>query len=218
MLLVFVLAAMRLSLVERPFFSATNHLHRDDRPVAPMASLPGNPGDNDAAAKLFVALLARHERSLSGYILSLVPNWTDADDLLQETKLRLWEQFRVYDSSKDFGVWARTIAHYQVLTYRKRSHRQSARFTSTCVELVAAEAAAVATEADTRHRLLAECLAALSDASRKVLAFCYSDNLSIKDAAVKLGRSVRGLQRAVANLRRTLQQCVEDRLHQEERE
>jgi hypothetical protein len=42
--------------------------------------------------------------------------------------------------------------------------------------------------------------------------------MSIKDVAIMLGRSVRGLQRAVATLRKTLQQCIEDRLHQEGRE
>ena len=183
-----------------------------------MSVSPSNHAASEDRATLFVALLARHERALSGYIISLVPNWSDADDVLQETKLRLWEQFGDYDPAKDFGAWARTIAHYQVLTYRKRSNRQTARFTASYVELVAAEAAVVADEAALRHRLLAECLATLSDAGRKLLVLCYSGNVSVKEVAVKLGRSIRGLQRSVANLRKTLQQCIEDRLHQEERE
>jgi DNA-directed RNA polymerase specialized sigma24 family protein len=58
----------------------------------------------------------------------------------------------------------------------------------------------------------------LSDAGRQLLVLCYSGNLSVKQVALKLGRSVRGLQRAVANLRKTLQQCIEDRLHREEQE
>lgn len=173
------------------------------------------PDNNDRSTKRFVSLLAQHERTLTGYVLSLVPNWSDADDILQETKLRLWEQFGDYDPSKDFGAWARSIAHYHVLTYRKRSNRQSARFTGDFVELVAAEARTVIAEADLRHLLLADCLAALTDASRKLLVLCYASNKSVKDVAIMLGRSVRGLQRAVATLRKTLQQCIEDRLYQE---
>ena len=175
-------------------------------------------GDNDRNTKQFVSLLAKHERALTGYVLSLVPNWSDADDILQETKLRLWEQFGDYDPAKDFGAWARSIAHYHVLTYRKRSSRQSTRFTGTFVELVAAEAQAVMAEADLRHYFLADCLAALRDSSRKLLVLCYASDMSVKDVAIMLGRSVRGLQRAVAALRKNLQQCIEDRLHQEGRE
>jgi len=44
-------------------------------------------------------LLAKNERRLSQYVLALVPNWADADDLIQQTKVRLWEQFGQYDKS-----------------------------------------------------------------------------------------------------------------------
>jgi RNA polymerase sigma-70 factor, ECF subfamily len=177
---------------------------------------PDNNFNDDNRAKLFVTLLAQCERALNGYIISLVPNWNDADDILQETKLRLWEQFDNYDRQKDFGAWSRTVAHFQILTYRKQSSRQSVRFTKAFVDLVAVEAGKVAIDAQLRHRLLGECLATLSDAGRKLLTMCYSGKLSIKDVALKLGRSVRGLQQAVANLRKNLQQCIEDRLHKEE--
>jgi RNA polymerase sigma-70 factor (ECF subfamily) len=173
---------------------------------------PSLPADHEERAKLFVDLLAQHERGLSGYIVALVPNWSDADDVLQETKLRLWEQFEKYDPSKDFGGWARAIAHFQVLTYRKQSNRHSARYTSEFVDLVAIEAASVAVEANVRHRFLDECMRRLGEAGRKLLILCYAGNLSIKEVALRLGRSIRGLQNAVAKLRKNVQQCVENRL------
>ena len=70
----------------------------------------------------FVQLLSKCERRLNDYVLSLVPNWADAEEVLQETKLRLWQQYHEYDPTKDFGAWACTIAYYQVLTMRKRGH------------------------------------------------------------------------------------------------
>jgi RNA polymerase sigma-70 factor (ECF subfamily) len=173
------------------------------------------PGDNDRNTKSFVSLLAKHERALTGYVLSLVPNWSDADDIVQDTKLRLWEQFGDYDPNKDFGAWARSIAHFHVLTYRKQSSRQSSRFTNAFVELVAAEASTVIAKADLRHRFLHDCLSALGDANRKLLVLCYGSNRSVKDVAIMLSRSVRGLQRSVATLCKSLQQCIEDRLRQE---
>ena len=52
----------------------------------------------------FLRLLGEHERRLRGFILALVPHWADADDIAQEVRLRLWEQFDDYDPAKDFGA------------------------------------------------------------------------------------------------------------------
>ena len=64
-------------------------------------------------------LLAEHERQLAGYVHTLVPLWQDAEDVLQNTKLRLWEQFDSFQLGTDFAAWAITIAGYMVRTHRK---------------------------------------------------------------------------------------------------
>ncbi|WP_145282237.1 sigma factor [Pirellulimonas nuda] len=66
----------------------------------------------------FVTLLAASERQLAGFVLALLPNFADADEVLQETKLRLWEQFDGYDPSQSFDAWARSVAYFQILTKR----------------------------------------------------------------------------------------------------
>jgi len=101
-----------------------------------MAEDPSRCSDQETRTREFVRLLSLYEQELSGYIVSLVPNWADGDEIAQETKLRLWEQFERYDSAKDFGAWARTIAHFMVLAYRKRSKRTSARFSQQFIDLV----------------------------------------------------------------------------------
>src|SRR5665648_601860 len=92
--------------------------------------------DHEARTQEFVRLLGVHEQELSGYVISLVPNWADADEVIQETKLRLWTQFDQYDPTKDFGGWARAIAYFMVLAHRKRSQRASARFSQQFVDVV----------------------------------------------------------------------------------
>ena len=57
--------------------------------------------------KDFLVLFQQHERQIYGYILSLVPNIASADDISQNTSLRLWERFDQFDPNKDFGAWAR---------------------------------------------------------------------------------------------------------------
>lgn len=180
-----------------------------------MAANPARP-DHEARTAEFVRLLGLYEQELSGYIVSLVPNWADADEIAQETKLRLWEQFERYDPTKDFGAWARTIAYFMVMAYRKRSQRTSARFSQQFIELVSRDAASLATEAHPLRQALSECLAKLGQAARELLWSCYSDKSTIKDVALRLGRSVRGTQHAVAQIRTDLQHCVERAVRREE--
>lgn len=67
---------------------------------------------SDRSTVEFLRLLSQHERRVKSFILALVPNWADADDLYQETTVRLWEQFADYDPDQEFGAWACTIAYY----------------------------------------------------------------------------------------------------------
>ena len=101
------------------------------------------------------------------------------------------------------------------MTFRSQVGRERVRFSSAAFDLVAAEAAAVAHEADARLRALAGCLKKLTDAARLLLWRCYAGRATIKDVAVSLGRSVRATQRAVAKIRSDLQQCIEQEMRKE---
>src|SRR5664280_323832 len=96
----------------------------------------------DLRREEFVRLFQRHERGLYGYILSLVPNVTEADEVSQDTNLLLWKEFNRSDSIRDFGAWARTIAYYQVLAYRKTANRERLQFDSELLDVLADRAAA----------------------------------------------------------------------------
>ena len=87
----------------------------------------------------FVQLLAAHEHRLGSFVLALVPNWTDAEDIIQQTKLRLWEQFETYDPEKDFGIWACVIARYEVLAFRTRSARSRVQFSQELIDRMSGE-------------------------------------------------------------------------------
>ena len=45
-------------------------------------------------------------RRLNGYVLSLVHNWIDADDIVQDVAVRLWQRFDDFMPDADFGAWA----------------------------------------------------------------------------------------------------------------
>src|SRR5690606_9661712 len=85
----------------------------------------------------FVRLLASHERRIYAYILSLVPNWADADEIFQETNVRLWRDFAEFEPGTNFAAWAIRVAYYQVLTWRKRAARDQLIFDDDMVQSIA---------------------------------------------------------------------------------
>ena len=173
-------------------------------------NLSGN-GPAEHRNRLFVELLGQHEQQLNAFVLALVPHWPDADEIVQQTRIRLWEQFDKYDTDKDFGAWARTIAYYQVLTHRKQAGRRSALLTATALQKLADEADRIG-DLSSRHAALAACLERLPESQRDLLARCYSGDESIQQLSQGLGRSFNAVRQTLFRLRKALYRCIEQQL------
>jgi DNA-directed RNA polymerase specialized sigma24 family protein len=68
----------------------------------PMAQLTG-PGQD---AERFVRLFLDGQREILRYILALLPGIDDAQEILQETTVDLWQKFDRYDPAIPFTPWA----------------------------------------------------------------------------------------------------------------
>jgi RNA polymerase sigma-70 factor, ECF subfamily len=166
--------------------------------------------------KEFVYLFHQYDRKLYGYILSLVPSVAAADEISQETNLRLWEQFDRFDPGTDFLAWACSIAYYQVLTYRNVNEREPVRFDSKLLELLAERAAERHEELAAKQSYLIDCLAQLSDFKRQVIRLYYSLGMTARAVAERLGRNVKTIEKTLARTRHTLHDCVEAAIRREE--
>ena len=70
-----------------------------------------------------VELLVGIQKQLARYVRSLVPHCSDAEEVLQEVNLFLWNHAAEYEPGTNFAAWAFKVAHYHVLTFRKRQAR-----------------------------------------------------------------------------------------------
>jgi RNA polymerase sigma-70 factor, ECF subfamily len=168
----------------------------------------GNSASDNRAAD-FVRLLAAHEHCLSTFVLALAPNWNDAEEIIQQTKLRLWEQFDTYDPTKNFGAWACVIARYEVLTLRTRSARSRLQFSQEFVDRVSGDLTQTAPEADSRLAYLDACLQKLTAWQRDLVWRCCVAGDSTKKVAEQLGRQMEATRKALLRARRKLFRCIE---------
>ncbi len=165
--------------------------------------------------ELFVRLLASHERTIYAYILSLVPNWADADDIFQETNIRLLRDFGKFDPNSSFAAWAIRVAYYQVLTWRKRAARRQLIFDDDVLRSIAERHKAFIPHAEFRQSALSECIKHLSTPSRELLGHCYAPDARVKEVAKTLRRTAPAVYKSLQRIRSALRECVERRMRSE---
>ncbi|MEN1679713.1 MAG: sigma-70 family RNA polymerase sigma factor [Planctomycetota bacterium] len=163
----------------------------------------------------FVRLLRKHDQQLSAFVHAAVPGWQDAEDVLQETSVRLWEQFDNYRPGSNFGAWACTVARYMVMAGWERQKRDKLRFTAETLEHIAAEVDRVAEVTIERREKLALCIEDLSESNRQLLALSYAKGMRVKEVAAQLDRTANATYLALSRVRRWLHDCVGRRLQRE---
>jgi RNA polymerase sigma-70 factor, ECF subfamily len=159
--------------------------------------------------EVFVELLTLHQRRLYGFLYTLVPNPADAEDLLQQTSLVLWQKFNEFDLDKSFPAWACGIAQFLVLNHLKERRRSRVVFSN---ELIAqlAETHNNAEGADLADSVaLAGCVEELSEADRKLIRLCYTAKHNIKAAAAAIGRPAASVYVSLVRVRRLLMDCIQ---------
>src|SRR5262249_31597837 len=156
--------------------------------------------DRPEKSRLFLRLFLQNERRLYAYILTLLPNRADADDVLQETSLVMWDKFDEHHPPTDFIAWARRVAYYKVLDYYKTTRRLRARLSRLFLERVAETAGeqACVLQLDDRREALAGCIEKLTRRDRELLAHRLAEAATTQTTSHPAGRAVDAAYKARA--------------------
>ena len=84
-------------------------------------------------------MVTRYQQRVYLFILSLLPNPADAEEVLQETNLVLWRKFEEFEPGTNFKAWAFQTAYYKIQSFLSRQERDRARFGDEFLEKVAAK-------------------------------------------------------------------------------
>ncbi|MBL8796995.1 MAG: sigma-70 family RNA polymerase sigma factor [Planctomycetia bacterium] len=179
-------------------------------PPEPLTTIPGElpPERVDE----FVRLLGQNQRRIFLYIMGLAPNWSDAEEIVQNTNLVLWREFAQFQPGTNFTAWACKVAFHQVLAWRKRKQRDRLQFSDVFLEAVAEDSAAAADLLEERSAVLAGCIDKLPDNQRALIRQRYAEGLSVEAIAQQCDRTVEAVYRALSRIRQTLHECVSKQL------
>jgi RNA polymerase sigma-70 factor (ECF subfamily) len=156
----------------------------------------------------FIRLLTGHDARLRAYVLTLVTRWADAEDVMQQVNLVLWQKFATFRPGSNFFAWACEIARLEARSFRARTRRDSAVFREAFVDAVAAESDTMAEELAERQFALEQCLQKLPGPQRMMVRLRYERNAKVEEVARELGRSVDAVYKALGRVRQALFRCV----------
>src|SRR3954470_2635814 len=145
--------------------------------------------DRAAAQERFLSLFLRSEREVFRYVAALVPNVADAEDIVQQTALSLWEKFDAYDSSQPFTPWACRFALNKTKQWIERRQRWQTLLEGGLAEELARRREELRPEFEVRLKHLERCLNKLPEEQRGLVEGYYYRREGIEKLAESSGRT-----------------------------
>lgn len=157
----------------------------------------------------FVNLLMQKQMRIYAFILSLVRNFQDADDIFQDTVNTMWQKYPESQPIHDFVSWGIQVAYYKILDHNKTQKRNThIHFDSQLSEKVLAVAKNKDLECDDRIEQLRKCLKRLGPRGKKIIELRYYQDLKPKQISVLLGLSILNVYKIMSRIHSQLVQCV----------
>jgi RNA polymerase sigma-70 factor, ECF subfamily len=168
----------------------------------------------------FLRRFVRSQQDLYAYILTLVPNIADAQDILQETAIALWAKADEYRMEEPFMPWATSFAWFQVRKFRlyqARRHRHVIALSDEALNALAADRAQFDASTAGREQILQECMQRLADEDRLLLRHRYDQKTPLRQVAQDCGMELAHLYKRLSRIRRLLVDCIHETMAEEPR-
>lgn len=162
--------------------------------------------------ELFHRLYLKHVDDLRAYTRSLLPTWTDTEEVMQKVAIVIWRKFDDFDPTTSFIKWSCVIARYEVLSYRRMKARDRLVFDDDFMELMADEAIEEAESTVHEQKVLDQCLQKLGQEQREMVIKAYGNNLKINQVAKEIGKPVGSLYVTLSRLKKKLFECMQSHL------
>jgi len=166
-------------------------------------------GDQNAAQQRFLSLFLRSEREIFRYVAVLVPNISDAEDIVQQTAIALWEKFDAYDPALPFTPWACRFALNKARQWIERRQRWQTLLQGGLAEELMERREAVRPEFEIRLGHLEGCVGKLAKEQRELVEGYYFHRAGIEALSERSGSTVQATYKALQRIRQALQDCVE---------
>lgn len=163
----------------------------------------------DESTRQAARLWTLAQPAVSAFITSVVRDFGDRDDVLQETAVAVIESFSSYNQERPFVAWAIGVARNRVGLYLRRRRRDRLAFDEETVACLAAAFVEVSPEQSRRLDYLQGCLESLEGRARRLVEFRYQVDLKPAAIAERVGMTANSVAKALQRIREQLKECIE---------
>jgi RNA polymerase sigma-70 factor (ECF subfamily) len=165
----------------------------------------------------FHRLFMQGQRRIFGFILTLLPRQSDAEEVFQQSCVVILGKASQFAPGTDFVRWACRIAQYEVYNFRRRLRNERLLFNDELLERISARRLATDELLESELVALKECVEKLSPPDRQIIQSRYSLKTTSRDLAAALGRPANTVYKAIQRIRRRLRECVAQAVGREKR-
>jgi RNA polymerase sigma-70 factor (ECF subfamily) len=167
-------------------------------------------------AEQFAALWTAAQPTIAGFIRTLIPDYQQADEVLQRVAVTLVRKFDHYDPTRSFTAWAVGVAKYEVLYFRRERATDKHLFGDEIVEQIAIRYELLAEDIDPLREALQRCLEQLKGRSQRVIELRYRRGMKSRAIADEMTLSSGAVRMLLCRVRESLRRCIERRLGSQE--
>ena len=169
----------------------------------------------DSRTAEFLTLFLSCQRQLYVFVRSHTPSAHEADDLVQEISVVLWEKFDSYRSDESFVRWACGVARMKLLQYRQDCRKRSrviSGLDEELMDLVLNETLEFTETASLLSESLRKCMEKLSPWQVVVLRERFESEKSVKQIAQSVQRTESSVYKTLQGIYDSLYDCIQTEL------
>ena len=158
--------------------------------------------------------LLEYRDVLFSYIMAMVRDWNDAEEIFQEVSVTILEKEKQNYEVHSFKAWSREVARRKVLDFwRTRKRRKTEPLSEEIIDSIDDSYRTM----DEKHKSFVAglierinaCIKKLPEKLRRLIHFRYRDNLSFQHIGKKMNKSATATQVALYRARMALHKCVQ---------
>jgi len=173
--------------------------------------MPNNRDNSDHESSRFgrfFRCMNQNQKQIHAYILMMVHDYHNAEDLMQETAIILWQKFDEYEPGTSFSAWGMHVARNVVFNYRRKYGNRSQLFNDHMCQILEDYAQDCARELSATEESLRECINKLKPMDRRLIKLRYEQRIPVQNIATQVKRSADSLYHSFSRIYAALKQCV----------
>jgi len=155
-----------------------------------------------------------YRAELTAYARSVLCNYTEAEDVVQEAMLVVVRKFDLFQQGTSMLAWCRSIVRLEVLRIKQQRQRERSlaeRLLDDAVDAAFDEfqTARRRDEVESWREVLGHCLEKVPKRGRQVLKARFVDELSYQQIGERVDMTLEAVRKSLFRLKKQVRSCVE---------